>query len=261
MALLGRIAQRVSDQPPSVLGSSGVVGTCDLVEPTFTRIECNSEMVFGDVTDMVCYRASHIQLGVVLERFEEGKRELRVVLKLAQSHGPRQSRTSSLAHETTDVQVAIGRPVAQEFESLLPMLDEERSEAELGGKALSEFVVCVHAAGEAGDSVSGDQAGMGQVEEGREPIPLCRDESWTERGDENRGELVEVLGELFCHPLGNVIGSLLEFELLQSVYGIGSKTTLIESGENVAERFSDEVDERCAHELLERDASLNTARG
>lgn len=112
MFLFRRVPQRVMHDPPTPRGTVGFdCRSIGFIEPAFAHVDGRVQVIFGHIAQVIGDGATHIQLWIILEQFQERQGERRILLEFGQPSGPRQTWSSPFAHQPPHVRIGIASPV------------------------------------------------------------------------------------------------------------------------------------------------------
>ena len=114
-----------------------------LTEPAFADPVSGVGMIFENISQVVCHGTAQVQLRVVLQKLEQRRRQIRVLLELLQSRGPWQARPRPFADESSDMRAGVSRPDSQLSEAFVTVSDQKRPNAGFGGKSSGNLVIGV----------------------------------------------------------------------------------------------------------------------
>ncbi len=164
VALLDEGAQSVFDKTLAIRTATTPPPTCDR--------HGHVGMIFGDVVDVVCNRSTDVLRRVVLEQLEQLDDGSRVSHELAEAGCPGQARPCPLRDQSPYVLTRIGRPLSEAIKSGVAMRLDVRTDAELSGEALREFVLHRHRQLEVVEAMDGDEVDQWEVSETFHPVEV-----------------------------------------------------------------------------------------
>ncbi len=209
ISMLGRIANRMSDQPLQICRSTRP-------QPTLTGGKDKFRMVFGDIPQVVGNTAADVKRCIILQRFEDGQCWPWVCDKGRNALPPGEPRACPLAAEAPYMRVGVDKPMINLLQRAPLLLNQKRADGELRGEPFGQGTQGQHrdlkrvfaAVVSFILPVFRNEEAVGKIEETSRPQVICIWFLRRQRRHEDSDRLLVVPRQEFVKRLGDVQASL-----------------------------------------------------